>query len=192
MDAVRRNYTTDWTHFVHENRDAVPQRALVASNARVEARIGSSHQVLRAVTNAALYAGRCVARRRRSILLHRARLRRCGCVVRSLELLRHARCAQGARLRRVIRSGCVLCSTAQRTKRRVTRSRRGHSRPSCTTEMQRMRVLVPGVAPSRSLRARRPPKANNLVDSCSVQYSAAHRAACGTASARAFATIVHE
>ena len=40
-----------WTHFVHENRDAVPQRALVASNARVEARIGSSHQVLRAVTN---------------------------------------------------------------------------------------------------------------------------------------------
>ena len=115
-------------------------------------------------------AGRCVARRRRSILLHRARLRCCGCVVRSLELLRHARCAQGGRVRRVIRSGCVLCSTAQRTERRVARRRRGRSRPSCTSEMLRMRVSVPRVAPSRSLRARRPPKASNSVGLCSVQY----------------------
>ena len=71
-------------------------------------------------------------------------------------------------------------------------SRRGRSRPPCTTEMLRMRGLVPGAAPSRSLHARRPPTASNSVWLCSVQYSAAHRAACGTASARAFATIVHD
>ena len=63
---------------------------------------------------------------------------------------------------------------------------------SCTTEMLWMRGPVPGVAPSRSLRTRRPPKASNSVGLCSVQYSATHRAACDTASARAFATIVHD